>query len=148
MDERTICQRYTIAKRGFDPYTYIMAKLPMDHVAMDLFEFPRSTVGYCLVLVVVDICTRFTFLRALTHKDMAWVAKMLYKLFLELGFPRIIQSDNGTEFANEVIYAIVELMKIDMRHTTPYNRRANGAAERFVRTSKSTLLKAIAADTS
>ena len=96
VDECTICQRYTIAKRGFHPYTYIMAKLPMDHVAMDLFEFPKSTAGYCLVLVEVDICTRFTFLRALKHKDMASVAKMLYKLFLELGFPRIIQYDNGT----------------------------------------------------
>ena len=71
VDECTICQRYTIAKRGFHPYTYIMAKLPMNHVAMDLFEFPRSTAG----VLSRTSCSRHLHTihipSSIKHKDMA-----------------------------------------------------------------------------
>ena len=140
------CQRYNIGKRGFHPYTYIMAKLPMDHIAMDLFEFQKSRAGYKYALVLVDICTKFVFLRALKTKQMHLVAATLYALFAEIGFPKIIQCDNGLEFANKVVYALVTFMKTDMRHTTPYNPHANGAAERSVQSAKNTLIKLLQAD--
>ncbi|KAH7046356.1 hypothetical protein BKA57DRAFT_515490 [Linnemannia elongata] len=40
-------------------------------------------------------------------------------------FPKILQSDNGTEFANQVSYALLKIMEVDHRLTTPYHPRVN-----------------------
>eukprot|EP00733_Pompholyxophrys_punicea_P001122 Pompholyxophrys_punicea_v1_NODE_493_length_1798_cov_6.648800.p2 type:complete len:190 gc:universal NODE_493_length_1798_cov_6.648800:1042-473(-) len=50
------------------------------------------------------------------------------------GPPKIIQSDNGSEFTNQVVHELVKLLKIDQRCTSPYHPRANGTAERHVQT--------------
>jgi Integrase zinc binding domain len=62
------CQRFNIGKHGFHPLTSISAQLPWDHIALDLKELARAKKGNKYLLVVVDVCTRFVFMRAL--KDM------------------------------------------------------------------------------
>ena len=54
-----------------------------------------------------------------------------------------MQNDNGTEFSNEIAHHLASTLKIDHRFTTPYHPRANGLAERFVRTTKDLLQKLI-----
>lgn len=135
------CQRFTIRRRGYHPLSPILAKLPMDQVAIDLAQLPTSTDGYNYVLLVVDSCTRFTFLYPLQAKSAIEVAKALISCFTIAGFPRVLQSDHGTEFANAVIRALLRLMEVEHRMATPYHPRANGLAERSVRTMKDLLLK-------
>jgi transposase InsO family protein len=128
------CQRFVIGKHGFHPLSNISARLPFDHVAMDLKEFPRSDRGNSYILVLVDVATRFAFLRVLMDKSMYSVAAALFGIFCDVGFPRIIQSDNGTEFVNSVIAELLKLSHTDQRLITAYHPRANGLAERWVRT--------------
>jgi transposase InsO family protein len=130
-----------ISKHGFHPLKPIHAELPMDHVAFDLKEFPRSAEGYIYMLVLVEICTKFVFLRPLPNKTMDTISNTLFEAFYLLGFPKIIQSDNGTEFVNQVIKALTTTARIDHRLITPYNPRANGAAERYVQTASNAILK-------
>ena len=108
---------------------------------MDLLQLPCSKAGHNYVLVVVDLATRFVFLRALKDKQMVTIAKRLIKLFADTGFPKIIQSDNGTEFANKIIASLIAIIGTNQRFTTPYHPRANGAAEANVKTAKQTLSK-------
>ena len=82
-------------------------------------------------------------LRTLPDKSSVEVAQALLKVFFDFGFPRIIQSDNGTEFVNQIIKHIVGTCKIDHRLITPYHPRANGTAERTVQTAKLLILKLI-----
>ena len=41
------------------------------------------------------------------------IVQYLFQVFCDFGFPKIIQSDNGTEFVNKIIKAIVETAIID-----------------------------------
>lgn len=115
---------------------------------MDLAQLPTSTNGYNYILVIIDVCTRLVFLRALKVKDAPTIAKKLFKLFCDVGWPRIWQSDNGTEFKNSVLKEMKKLSGADHRFITAYNPRANGITERFVGTAKKTLLKMLHADLS
>ena len=89
------CQRYNIYQHGFHPLKSITASLPMDHVAVDLKELPKSDKGFVFILVIVDVASRFVFLHALENKEMETIAIKLLKTFCLAGFPKIIQSDQG-----------------------------------------------------
>ena len=138
------CQRFNIGKHGFHPLTSISAQLPWDHIALDLKELARSKKGNKYLLVVVDVCTRFVFLRALKDKTMQSIASALLGIFFDVGFTKILQSDNGTEFVNSLLNEIVRLSKIDHRLITAYHPRANGLGERNVQTSSTSILKELA----
>jgi len=53
-----------------------------------------------------------------------------------MGFPAILQSDNGSEFVNDVIRALTKELMISHRFSSAYNPRANGKVERMVKTVK------------
>ena len=136
------CQRFNITTHGFHPLRPILAELPMDHVAIDLIgPMTTSPCGNNYVLVLVDACTRFIWLRAIQDKSALAVARALLLIFCDSGFPRILQSDNGSEFANKVIQSLLQLMQTTHRLSTPYHPRGNGLAERAIRTTLSTLRK-------
>jgi transposase InsO family protein len=138
------CQRYNIARKGFHPLRSIHAELPMDHIAIDLAgPFPTSLLGNHYLLVVIDIATRYVFLRALPDKRAQTVAQRLYHIFTDVGFPKIIQSDNGLEFVNSIVTELTTQAGIDHRLSTPYHPRANGVAERMVQTSVHAIQKQI-----
>jgi transposase InsO family protein len=109
---------------------------------LDLKELARSKKGNKYLLVVVDVRTRFVFLRALKYKTMQSIASAL--LGFDVGFPKILQSDNGTEFDNSLLNEIVRLSKMDHHLITAYHPHANGLAERNVRTSSTSILKELA----
>ncbi len=109
----------------------IMAKLPWDHVAVDLVTpLPMSKNGEDTLLVAVDIMSKFCILRTLKGKGMATIAATLWEIMAIFGMPKIIQSDNGAEFVNQLIKELVALNGIDHRTISPYNPRANGQVER------------------
>ena len=138
------CLRYNIARRGYHPLTTIVADQPFDHLAVDLAgPFTTSVDKQHWLLVIIDIHSRFVLLRTLPDKSGSEVAQALLKVFYDFGFPRIIQSDNGTEFVNQIIKDITPKAKIDHRLITPYHPRANGSAERTVQTAKRLILKLI-----
>src|SRR5690606_23645930 len=71
------------------------------------------------------------------------VAKELLLLFCDIGFPKIIQSDNGKEFTNSLMTIIQTELKITHNLTTPYHPSGNGAAERYVQTFKSIVQRSL-----
>ena len=137
------CQKFTIGKNGYHPIKPIAAALPFDHVAIDLagpfLQSEKS--GHTMLLLLVDVCTRFVFLRTLPDKTAASVAQALFKIFCDMGFPTIIQSDNGKEFVNNILKGIKKISNIDHRLITPYHPRANGLAERNIQTAKQSIFK-------
>ena len=137
----TACQHYNIAQKGYHPLQAVHATLPGEHIAIDLAQFPKSEKKNEFVLVVVDVCTRFVFLRAMQTRDATTVAGLLYTLFSDIGFPKIIQSDNGPEFRNELVATVTKMVMIKHRFSTPYHPRGNGVVERSVRSVKDLLPK-------
>ena len=62
---------------------------------------------------------------------MVEVASVLWSIFADYGLPKIMQSDNGTEFVNRVMSALTETYGIEHRLITAYHPQANGAVERM-----------------
>jgi len=58
------------------------------------------------------------------------VTKKLWKVFALMGVPKILQSDNGSEFVNQAVESLKKLYGIEERLSTPYHPRANGLVER------------------
>jgi transposase InsO family protein len=135
------CAKYNTTVHGFRPAQSITALLPGDHYQIDLAQFKKSTNGCMFCLVLVDVFSGFVMLRALKDKSARTVANELFSIFSIIGVPRILQSDNGTEFRNEVLRALTTLLGVPHRFITEYNPRADGKVERLVRTVKQTIMK-------
>ena len=113
-------------------------------MAVDLTgPFPESDHGNTYLLVLVDICTRFVFLKPLPNKESNMVAKTLFDIFTMIGFPKILQSHNGKEFANTILHIMSDEFGMKHRFTTPYHPHGNGVAENHVKTAKSMIIKEI-----
>jgi transposase InsO family protein len=128
------CQIHKLENPKFHAMRAVVAFLPMDHLAIDTHTMSVSSSGYNILLSVVDMCTRFVWLRALKDKTAASVAYALWEICANFGFPKVMQSDNGTEFVNKVVRELKIASSIDHRLTTPYNPKANGVVERSFRT--------------
>lgn len=77
---------------------------------VDLVDFQSSPDGeYKWMLQYQDHLTKFCFLRPLKSKEAKEVAIEILKIFLEVGCPNILQSDNGREFTASILKEIVSL---------------------------------------
>jgi hypothetical protein len=92
---------------------------------------------------MIDICTRFLILRPLQDKTAESVVQALIPVFCDFGIPTILQSDNGKEFANQVMNRFKIKAGFDHRLITPYYPQGNGAAERSVGTAMMLIKKLV-----
>jgi transposase InsO family protein len=136
------CARFTVVKSGFHPPQAITAKGPGDHIQIDTsVHLPQSPEGYTALLVCICVFTSFVFLRALKDTKAETVAAALWSIFCIIGIPVILQSDNGPEFANDVIRALIKLTGIEHRYISPYHPQADGKVERSIGTVTSIIKK-------
>jgi transposase InsO family protein len=135
------CQRYNIGKHGFHPLKNLKASLPFDHICIDVKNMVESSQGHMCYLLVIDVFTRFIFLKALRDQTAISVARALLEIFATVGFPRIVGSDNGSEFVNETMQELCRVSMIDHRLISAYHHRANGLAERAIRSTSDTIYK-------
>ena len=71
------------------------------------------------------------------------VIKHLKEIFTEIGVPRCIVSDGGTQFTSQEFQDFMRRWDIQHRITSPTNAQSNGQAEQFVQTIKNSLTKAM-----
>jgi transposase InsO family protein len=136
------CARYTVTKAGYHPAQFITAGGPWYHLQIDCsVHLPPSPDGYTTLLVIIDVFSGFVILRAIRTNSAELVAHELWSLIALFGPPRILQSDNGSEFTNEVIRTLVQLTGIEHRFISPYNPRADGKVERAIGTVMSIIKK-------
>jgi hypothetical protein len=129
------CNRYVVIKHGFHPAQFITANGPYEHLQIDTsVHLPESPEGCTALLVVICLFTGFVQLRALKSTTAEETAKHLWDIFCIIGFPKIIQSDNGPEFCNDVMRTIIKISGIEHRFISPYNPRADGKVERSIGT--------------
>ena len=136
------CLKFTVSKRGFHPSRDVESYVPWDHIMIDTAtNLPKSVDGKTILLVDIDVCTGFVILRALPNKEQETMAHALWSIFALFGLPRVIQSDNGSEFINGVIESMVKICGIDHRTIAEYNPRADGKVERAVGTALTAIKK-------
>jgi hypothetical protein len=138
------CQKFVIAKTGYNPLKPLYCYSPGFHYQMDLCgPFPCTTDNNTYIMVLLDVATRFIILRPIPDKSAKTVAKELISIFSLVGYPRIINSDRGAEWKNQILDLVCDAMKIDKRLSTAYYPQSNGGAERAVQNTKKLLSKLI-----
>ena len=80
---------------------------------------------YKYIMSVIDIFSRFVFLRPLQTKESSEVAENLLDIYNEHGPPEILQSDRGTEFKG-VVKAICEALNVRIIKSAAYSPQTRG----------------------
>jgi transposase InsO family protein len=97
------------------------------------------------LLTVIDTFTKHAWVRPLKRKEASHVVRGLESIILGPDLqgirPRVIQSDNGSEFISSKMKALLRRLGIKQVFSRPYNPQANGQVERFNGTLKRMLFR-------
>ncbi|EIE78251.1 hypothetical protein RO3G_02955 [Rhizopus delemar RA 99-880] len=138
------CQQFNIIKKGYNPLRPITATLPGDSWGIDLAGPMKTSLnGNNYLLIMVDIATRYCILKPIPDKQSMTIVKTLIDVFSNYGFPRVLQSDNGGEFVNELMQLLAENAGYDHRLISSYHPRANGVSERWVQSAVKAIKKQV-----
>ena len=111
------------------------ANEPFDLIHIDLIgPITESLNGNKYVLTILDDHTRYNWIKFLKNKSDAfqqfeyWLNHIINQFKTT---PKIIRSDNGTEFLSNNFYNLLNQYGIIHQTTVPYNPQQNGRAERL-----------------
>jgi transposase InsO family protein len=136
------CLRFNVGKSGYHPRQFIQAELPFEHISIDTISgFKTTERGNNYIVVITDMCTRYKLLIAQQTKTAAETARNLWWVFCTFPLPKILQSDNGTEFCNAIIKELMNLLGVNHKLIAAYTPRANGTAENTVGSTQDSLRK-------
>ena len=99
---------------------------------VDLIDMQSmSSRTYKWIMVYQDHLTKFCVLRPLKSKRAAEVAFQIADIFLLLGAPVILQSDNGSEFTAQIITELCSMWpELSIVHAKPRHPQSQGSDER------------------
>ena len=105
---------------------------PWQWIQIDLVQVSnrQSDNGNRYILTSICTLTNFTQMEAIPTKEAVVVLKALAKIFCNTGMPKIIQSDNGREFKNDILQKYAQSFGVEWRFSTPYKPSTNGRCER------------------
>src|SRR6218665_1311019 len=93
--------------------------------------------GHKYCLCIVDSCTRwpavYLLLKSLTAKT---VGEELKNLFMDVGVPSVITSDQGTNFTSSLTKKFLKMFGVTPRFNTPGHPESSGIVERCNQTFK------------
>ena len=119
--------------------------MPNQFISLDLIgPFTESERGHKYCLTMIDHCTGWTEVFPIPNKTNKSVWTAFADQYLPRhGIPAIILTDNGSEFCAESFEQYLRQLHIQHKKTTPYHPASNGRLERFHRSFKQMLEKAI-----
>ncbi|XP_041367023.1 KRAB-A domain-containing protein 2-like [Gigantopelta aegis] len=110
----------------------ILSKDFSSRAQVDLIDMQSMCHGqHKWIMVYQDHLTKFCILRPLTSKRASEVAYQLLDIYLLLGAPSILQSDNGSEFTAQVITELKQMWPdLVIVHGKPRHPQSQGSVER------------------
>lgn len=113
-----------------------------DQVGIDLvFGLPETEDGYCGVFVYTEKLTKFPQVYPIKSKAMDEIVPKIWDCIALFGPPKVILTDQGKEFNNQLMTELVNWVGCEHRVTSAYNPRTNGQTERFNQTLMEALRK-------
>ena len=122
-----------------------VAKYPFEQIAIDTAgPFPESYSGNRYIINIIDLFSGWPESFATSSKSAETVAQILIEQIIPRhSCPRVIVSDNGTEFCNAVIDQLSAFFNIKHIRTSVYHPQSNGKVERFNRVMNDSLAKLV-----
>lgn len=116
------------------------------HWAVDLKPVVQDKWGYCQLLVMVDLQSRYVITVPLKDKNQSTVVTAIHTNLL-LHYSNVeLLSDEGSEFVNKFAHAIFSLYNVTTKTVPTATPHQNGMVERFNYTFYEHFLKAISSD--
>ena len=115
-----------------------IARTPQDHISIDLlgqYNFTSQGISYALT-TVCNLTGYLITAPIKVKKTMMVVTHLFSDIMLKFGFPRILHSDNGTEFKTKLIEHLSQQLGIKKTYNSPCHPQTNGKSEsshRFVK---------------
>ena len=94
-----------------------------------------------MFLIVVDAFSKWPEVVQMSSTTATGTIKELTRIFAQQGFPKVLVSDNGTQFTSQEFQSYCQQHGIQHIRSPPYHPQSNGQAERFVGTLKRTFQK-------
>ena len=109
---------------------------PLEFVAIDILgPLPKTSQGHQYLLVISDRFTKLVGTIPLCRITSLIVAQSFSSGWVYIyGPPRVLLSDNGTQFTSKFFKEICDTMSIKQVFTSAYHPQTNGQVERFNRT--------------
>lgn len=115
---------------------------PFEHVIVDCVgPLPKTKAGNQYLLTIMCTATRFPEAIPLRKITAPVVIKALVKFFSLFGLPRVVQTDQGTNFMSNLFAQVLKTLKISHRTSSPYHPESQGVLERFHQTLKAMFRK-------
>jgi hypothetical protein len=114
-----------------------------DRVGIDIVgPLSVTTNGNRYIVVATEYLTKWPEARAIKDTKATTIAKFIYEeIICRHGCPKVLLSDQGTPFCNELVDSLCQLMNIRHRLSSAYHPQTNGLTERFNKTLCTTLAK-------
>lgn len=115
---------------------------PFSHVLIDCVgPLPKTSKGHQFLLTLMCRSTRYPEaipLRRITTKT---IIPVLLRIFTQFGLPKVIQSDQGSNFTANIFKQVMSTLGIKQHLSSAYHPESQGALERWHQTLKSMLTK-------
>ncbi|GAB0088957.1 Zinc finger, CCHC-type [Sergentomyia squamirostris] len=107
---------------------------PFERVHTDFLHFSGKT-----VILLVDSYSRWVEAKVMTNTSAGAVNDFLSEIFMRMGTPRELVSDNGPPFGSNEFIDFCKSKNIKVLKSPPYHPQSNGICERAVQTVKNSL---------
>jgi hypothetical protein len=139
-DRCPICQTRLKAQRATPDLAQHPRAARFDAVHMDLMPMPSSSTGNKYALVVVDRTSGAAIATPMRSKSTNDILDAYQREWVDVyGSPKTLHPDDALELNSKAVRAMCTRHGTSLVASAPYNKQANGLAERFIQTIKRAL---------
>ena len=130
-----VCKRNTKLPSIEHPARALPVTGLFDRVGIDLvFGLPTTSDGFVGILVITEYLSKYPFALPIKSKTAIEISEKFFNYISLFSPPKVVLSDQGTEFNNDLVDNLTKLHGIEHRVTSAYHPRTNGQTERFNKT--------------
>ena len=110
----------------------IVSRGPLERVVIDGWELDedlKEVTTYTWVIDMIDHFSKFLLSKPVKNNNAENISVCFKLFFNTIGYPKIIQTDNGTEYKNNIINNLLTSNNIEHIFSSPRHPQTNGVVE-------------------
>ena len=123
-------------KRVTKPIVVLKKDIQWQMDLIDMAKYETENKGYKYALNIIDLFTKQLISIPLKNKEGSTIARELQKIFANGSTPKVLQSDNGSEFKNKQMEDLSKQHSITQVFSKSYTPQSQGGIERCNQTLK------------
>ena len=127
-----LCQKMSARSLDIQTLPFTLASYsPFDRICVDTIgPLPTNDEDKKYILVIIDAFSRFVMLRSIPNTTAKTAILGLLEWIGMFGIPAEVVSDNGTQFANELVDELLEMLATTNTKIHAYSKEENAIVER------------------